>query len=68
MGRADDAKDLDIWCEDGRQRQEFMRAVEEHLPAARVEHTDDPRRLQPYRDGRSEPMPDWPSWMSRSVT
>ncbi len=42
---ATDAKDLDIWCEDGA-RAQILRAVEEHLPAARVEHTDDPRRLR----------------------
>ncbi|MCU0297543.1 MAG: hypothetical protein MUF33_03360 [Candidatus Nanopelagicales bacterium] len=42
---ADDAKDLDIWCE-GSQREDVIRVVEQALPAARVEHATDPKRLQ----------------------
>lgn len=42
---ADDAKDLDIWC-GAAEEQEVRAAVEAALPAARIEHADDPRRLR----------------------
>ena len=42
---ADDAKDLDIWCADS-DVASVRAAVEAALPAARIEQTDDPRRLR----------------------
>ncbi len=42
---ADDAKDLDLWCGDAEEEQ-VRAAVEAALPAARIEHADDPRRLR----------------------
>ena len=38
-------KDLDIWCESTR-APSVRAAIEQLLPAARVEHADDPRRLR----------------------
>ncbi len=38
-------KDLDIWCESAR-APSVRAAIEQSLPAARVEHADDPRRLR----------------------
>ncbi len=43
--RADDAKDLDIWCADA-DAPAARAALEAALPAARIEHADDPRRLR----------------------
>lgn len=42
---ADDAKDLDIWCSDA-DVAGVRAAVEAALPAARIEQSDDPRRLR----------------------
>lgn len=42
---ASDAKDLDIWCHDG-DVEAVRTAVEQALPAARIEQADDPRRLR----------------------
>lgn len=42
---ASDAKDLDIWCHDGH-AEAVRSAVSQGLPAARIEHADDPRRLR----------------------
>lgn len=42
---ATDAKDLDIWCHDGH-ADAVRSAVSQGLPAARIEHADDPRRLR----------------------
>lgn len=42
---ASDAKDLDIWCHDGH-ADAVRSAVSQGLPAARIEHADDRRRLR----------------------
>ena len=42
---ADDAKDLDIWCDDS-DAAAVRLAIARELPAACIEHADDPRRLR----------------------